>query len=137
METSGIDLNFSETTDQGNFVDRYSRNLNSSRLNEEEVLLQVLSFTGYALVAPCVIVLLSAIFHPVHDHLFFYLLWLFIGGLTAARLATAFASRAEDSTHRVTLMAVSASLHMLFMLYLHFAYHSTAEQINSIAIQIQ
>ena len=36
METSGIDLNFSETTDQGNFVDRYSRNLNSSRLNEEE-----------------------------------------------------------------------------------------------------
>ena len=52
--------------------------------------------TGYALTAPCVIVFLSTVFHPIHDHIFFYALWIILGGLTAARMATAFASRAQE-----------------------------------------
>ncbi|KAH6941042.1 hypothetical protein HPB50_012723 [Hyalomma asiaticum] len=44
---------------------------------------------GYGLSGHCLALLLGNAFHPVHSHLFFYTVWLLLGGPTAAKLSAA------------------------------------------------
>jgi len=86
-------------------------------------LLQILSLLGYAMFSHCLVLLLSTVIHTHHSHLFFYFLWLVFGGLSALRLVAVFVGRTRDPRNRVFAAASVAFLHLVFMLYLHFAYH--------------
>lgn len=50
------------------------------------------------------------------------------GGLSAARLVTVFMSRTFNRRQGLIAGCVVAGVHLLFLLYLHFAYHSVYEE---------
>ncbi|XP_057704284.1 protein YIPF3 [Corythoichthys intestinalis] len=93
-------------------------------LNAQITMLQTLSLMGYGLFSHCVVLLVS---YNLHFHLLFYALWLLLGGLSTLRMVTALLSRTVGSTPRLLLCATVSLLHMLFLLYLHFAYHKMVE----------
>lgn len=88
---------------------------------------QVLSLMGYGLSGHCVALLLGNAFHPVHSHLFFYAVWLFLGGATAAKLMSVFLAKTASASHKVVAAGTAAAVHLLALLYFHFAYHKTVE----------
>lgn len=49
------------------------------------------------------------------------------GGLSAAKLVTVFMSRTFNRRQGLIAGCVVAAVHLLFLLYLHFAYHSVYE----------
>lgn len=92
--------------------------------------------------------------YNVHFHSLFYILWLVIGGLSTLRMVkekwivhvcvvsvssftfiallsfsqvAVLISRTVGHTPRLILCGTLAALHMLFLLYLHFAYHKMVE----------
>ncbi|XP_077469960.1 protein YIPF3 isoform X2 [Stigmatopora argus] len=93
-------------------------------LNAQITMLQTLSLLGYGLFSHCVVLLVS---YNLHFHLLFYTLWLLLGGLSTLRMVTALLSRTVGPTPRLLLCATVSLLHMLFLLYLHFAYHKMVE----------
>uniref|UniRef100_A0A3Q2YJE8 Protein YIPF3 n=2 Tax=Hippocampus comes TaxID=109280 RepID=A0A3Q2YJE8_HIPCM len=93
-------------------------------LNAQITLLQTLSLLGYGLFGHCAVLLVS---YNVHVHLLFYTLWLLLGGLSTLRMVSALLSRTVGATPRLLLCATASALHMLFLLYLHFAYHKMVE----------
>ncbi|XP_046546069.1 protein YIPF3-like [Haliotis rubra] len=99
--------------------------------NVRIAMVQVLSMVGYGLFGHCVVLFLGTVIHTGHDHMFFYLLWAVIGGLSALKMACIIMSRASGKTERLIVIVVLAALHLLFLLYLHFAYHSVVEELSS------
>ncbi|KAM9808822.1 protein YIPF3 isoform 3-T3 [Syngnathus typhle] len=95
-------------------------------LNAQITMLQSLSLLGYGLFGHCVALLVS---YNVHFHQLFYALWLVLGGLSTLRMVAALLSRTVGSMPRLLLCATVSALHMLFLLYLHFAYHKMVEGI--------
>ena len=93
-------------------------------------LLQILSLLGYAMFSHCVVLFLSTVIHTHHTHLFFYLVWFVFGGLSALRLVGVFVARTRDPRNRLLAAGVVASLHLIFMLYLHFAYHENVVELQ-------
>ena len=93
-------------------------------------LLQILSLLGYAMFSHCVVLFLSTVIHTHHTHLFFYLVWFVFGGLSALRLVGVFVARTRDPHNRLLAAGVVASLHLIFMLYLHFAYHENVVELQ-------
>lgn len=88
-------------------------------------IVQCLSLLGYGMVSHCIILLLGHFTH--YTHTMFYLLWLTLAGAAAVRMITVMLSRTVGHSQRI-LLCVSISLfHMLFLLYLHFAYHQVVE----------
>ncbi|XP_071100211.1 protein YIPF3-like isoform X1 [Haliotis cracherodii] len=99
--------------------------------NVRIAMVQVLSMVGYGLFGHCVVLFLGTVIHTTHDHMFFYLLWAIVGGLSALKMACIIMSRASGKTERLIVIVVLASLHLLFLLYLHFAYHSVVEEMSA------
>ncbi|XP_049591248.1 protein YIPF3 isoform X2 [Syngnathus scovelli] len=95
-------------------------------LNAQITMLQSLSLLGYGLFGHCVALLVS---YNVHFHQLFYALWVVLGGLSTLRMVAALLSRTVGSMPRLLLCATVSALHMLFLLYLHFAYHKMVEGI--------
>lgn len=95
------------------------------------VMLQVLSMIGYGMFSHCIVLFLGTVIHTSHDHLFFYLLWAIVGGLSALRMACIIMSRASGKTERIAVIGVIVTFHLLFLLYLHFAYHSVVEELSN------
>ncbi|XP_068597424.1 protein YIPF3 [Brachionichthys hirsutus] len=93
-------------------------------LNAQITMLQTLSLLGYGLFGHCVILLVS---YNIHFHFLFYILWLLLGGLSTLRMVAALLSRTVGQTPRLLLCGTLSLLHMLFPLYLHFAYHKIIE----------
>lgn len=93
---------------------------------------QVLSLMGYGLSGHCLALLLGNTFHPVHSHLFFYIVWLLLGGSTAARLMSVFSAKTASASHKAVAAGAAGALHLLALLYFHFAYHRTVEVLESI-----
>ncbi|XP_061645692.1 protein YIPF3 [Phyllopteryx taeniolatus] len=93
-------------------------------VNAQITMLQILSLLGYGLFGHCVVLLVS---YNVHFHLLFYTLWLLLGGLSTLRMVSALMSRTVGPTPRLLLCGTVSFLHMLFLLYLHFAYHKMLE----------
>ncbi|XP_063046972.1 protein YIPF3 [Engraulis encrasicolus] len=94
--------------------------------NAQITMLQMLSLLGYGLFSHCVVLFVT---YSVHFHSLFYLLWLVIGGLSTLRMVAVLISRTVGQTPRLILCGTLAALHMLFLLYLHFAYHKIVEGI--------
>ncbi|XP_060704306.1 protein YIPF3 [Hemiscyllium ocellatum] len=94
--------------------------------NAQITMLQMLSLLGYGLFGPCIVLLVT---YNVHLHSLFYLLWLIIGGLSTLRMVTVLLSRTVGQTQRLAVCGMLAALHMVFLLYLHFAYHRIVEGI--------
>ncbi|XP_033752245.1 protein YIPF3-like isoform X4 [Pecten maximus] len=93
-------------------------------------MLQIMSMLGYGLFGHCVVVLLGTIIHTSHDHMFFYLLWAIIGGATTLKMVGIIVTRTSGQTQRIIVCAAVAALHLLFLLYLHFAYHQIVEDLS-------
>ncbi|KAK6191451.1 hypothetical protein SNE40_003138 [Patella caerulea] len=95
-------------------------------------MLQILSLIGYALFSHCIVLFLGTVIHTSHDHMLFYVTWAVIGGLSTAKMACVVFSRASGKTERIIVIALIAVLHLSFLLYLHFAYHSVVEEISMV-----
>ncbi|KAK6973142.1 protein YIPF3 [Biomphalaria glabrata] len=98
--------------------------------NVRIAMLQILSMMGYALFGHCIVLFLATVIHVGHDHLFFYSMWAIIGGLSTLKMATIIMSRSRGKTERLIVIGTIAALHLLFLLYLHFAYHTIVEEIS-------
>ncbi|KAK7098582.1 protein YIPF3-like isoform X1 [Littorina saxatilis] len=96
------------------------------------VMVQILSMIGYGMFGHCIVLFLGTVIHTSHDHLFFYLLWALVGGLSTLRMVCIIMSRASGKTERIVVMATLAALHLLFLLYLHFAYHTVVEELSQV-----
>ncbi|XP_056410588.1 protein YIPF3 [Hyla sarda] len=94
--------------------------------NAQITMLQTLSLLGYGLFGHCVVLLIT---YNIHFHSLFYIFWLCIGGLSTLRMVAVLLSRTVGKTQRLVLCGSIAALHMLFLLYLHFAYHKVVEGI--------
>ncbi|KAI4879902.1 hypothetical protein NFI96_016062 [Prochilodus magdalenae] len=94
--------------------------------NAQITMLQMLSLLGYGLFGHCVVLFIT---YNVHFHSLFYILWLVIGGLSTLRMVAVLISRTVGQTPRLILCGTLTALHMLFLLYLHFAYHKMVEGI--------
>ncbi|KAF1373350.1 hypothetical protein PFLUV_G00259640 [Perca fluviatilis] len=79
---------------------------------------------GYGLFGHCVVLLIT---YNIHFHFLFYVLWLLCGGLSTLRMVGALLSRTVGQTPRLLLCGTLSVLHMLFLFYLHFAYHKILE----------
>ncbi|KAL8565381.1 hypothetical protein ACOMHN_029076 [Nucella lapillus] len=95
-------------------------------------MVQILSMLGYGMFGHCIVLFLGTVIHTSHDHVFFYLLWAIVGGLATLRMVCIIMSRASGKTERIAVMATIAALHMLFLLYLHFAYHTIVEELSEV-----
>ncbi|XP_018518323.1 protein YIPF3 [Lates calcarifer] len=93
-------------------------------VNAQITMLQMLSLLGYGLFGHCAVLLIT---YNIHFHFLFYVLWLLVGGLSTLRMVAALLSRTVGQTPRLLLCGTLSLLHMLFLLYLHFAYHKIVE----------
>ncbi|XP_061178260.1 protein YIPF3-like isoform X1 [Saccostrea echinata] len=94
--------------------------------------IQLLSLLGYGLTGHCVVILLGTLIHTSHDHLFFYLLWAVFGGLSTLKMVAVIASRTHGKSQQIILSCTLAAIHLLFLLYLHFAYHQIVEDLSRV-----
>ncbi|KAM9848112.1 protein YIPF3 [Aulostomus maculatus] len=93
-------------------------------VNAQITMLQMLSLLGYSLFGHCIVLVIS---YNIHFHFLFYFLWLLVGGLSTLRMVAVLLSRTVGQTPRLLLCGTITVLHMLFLLYLHFAYHKIVE----------
>lgn len=100
--------------------------------NTHLTLIQILSMMGYGLGSHCVVIFLGTIIHTSHDHLFFYALWAIVGGLSTLRMVSIILSRTHGQTQRMIVCGAVAALNLLFLLYLHFAYHQIVEDLSEV-----
>ncbi|XP_059099942.1 protein YIPF3 [Peromyscus eremicus] len=94
--------------------------------NAQITMLQMLALLGYGLFGHCIVLFIT---YNIHLHSLFYLFWLLVGGLSTLRMVAVLVSRTVGPTQRLLLCGTLAALHMLFLLYLHFAYHKVVEGI--------
>ncbi|KAB0397869.1 hypothetical protein E2I00_004498, partial [Balaenoptera physalus] len=94
--------------------------------NAQITMLQMLALLGYGLFGHCIVLFIT---YNIHLHALFYLFWLLVGGLSTLRMVAVLVSRTVGPTQRLLLCGTLATLHMLFLLYLHFAYHKVVEGI--------
>ncbi|OXB76591.1 UNVERIFIED_CONTAM: hypothetical protein H355_014482 [Colinus virginianus] len=94
--------------------------------NAQITMVQMLSLLGYGLFGHCITLLVT---YNIHFHSLFYVFWLVVGGLSTLRMVAVLVSRTVGHTQRLILCGTLAALHMLFLLYLHFAYHKVVEGI--------
>lgn len=94
--------------------------------NAQITMVQMLSLLGYGLFGHCITLFVT---YNIHFHSLFYIFWLVIGGLSTLRMVAVLVSRTVGHTQRLILCGTLAALHMLFLLYLHFAYHKVVEGI--------
>ena len=100
--------------------------------NVHIALLQIMSMMGYGLFSHCIVLFLTTIIHTSHDHLFFYVMWAALGGLSSLRMASIIMSRTQGKSQRLLVCGVLAGLHLLFLIYLHFAYHQIVEEMSEV-----
>lgn len=98
--------------------------------NSSITLFNYLDIIGYSLFSHCVVLLIGTFIHTNYDHIIFYFLWLGIGGAAGLKLALIVFQNIPHPQHRITTAAVVAIVHMLFLLYTHFAYHELAEEVS-------
>lgn len=90
-------------------------------------IVQCMSLLGYGMISHCIVLLIGYITHMGHTT--FYILWAMIAGASGARMGTMLLSRTVAKSQRVLLCTCVPLLHMLFLFYLHFAYHQVVQGI--------
>lgn len=99
-------------------------------LNSSISLFNYLDLIGYSLFSHCLVLLIGTFIHTSHDHAIFYILWIVLGGLSGLKVAYILFNNTPHPQHRISLAAGALFLHMIFLLYLHFAYHELAEEVS-------
>ena len=99
-------------------------------LSTDVAQLHIFTTFGYSLFGHCIVVLLTAVFHPRHSHAFFYLLVLIFCVPSALRMNLFLCSKTRDAFHKVALAVVVSVLHIGYILYLHFGFHTVVEEIE-------
>jgi len=97
-------------------------------------MLQILSLLGYALFGHCVVLGLTTLIHSYDSHILFYILWFVLGGLSTLRMVSIMMSRTLGKSQRIIVCVALAIFHLLFLLYLHFAYHQIVEEIDNVLV---
>ncbi|XP_066921682.1 protein YIPF3-like [Clytia hemisphaerica] len=95
--------------------------------NSHITLLQIVSLTGYALFAHCICIFLATITHDL-THGIFFIAILILGGLSSLRMLGVYVSRTWSKKNGLIIGGVVAFFHLMFLIYLHYAYHSTYEE---------
>ncbi|XP_030848858.1 protein YIPF3 isoform X2 [Strongylocentrotus purpuratus] len=93
--------------------------------------LQVLTLTGYAMSSYCIVLFMGTALHS-DSHTLFYSMWGVFGGLSAAKMVMVYISRTTAKSQKLIIAGIVASIHLLFLLYLHFSYHKIVEAIDRI-----
>jgi len=96
------------------------------------LMVQIFSLLGYALFGHCIVILFTALFHPVHSHLFFYGLMIAFAFPSCARVAIFVASKTRDRGHKLTMALAIFFVHLTFLTYLHFGFHTIVEEMEQI-----
>eukprot|EP00794_Sanderia_malayensis_P016816 gene16816-18512_t len=96
--------------------------------NTHITLLQILTLTGYGLFGHCITIFLTTLSHHT-SHMLFYMLLLVFGGLSSLKMIGVFVSRTWRKKHGLIVGLIVAGMHLLFLIYLHFAYHSVYEDV--------
>jgi len=95
--------------------------------NSHITLLQIFSLVGYALFSHCICIFFATLTHGA-SHGIFFLALITLGGLSSLKIFAVFVSRTWSKQHGLTVGGIAATIHLLFLLYLHYAYHSTYEE---------
>lgn len=98
--------------------------------NSTITLFNYLDIIGYSLFSHCIVLLLGTFIHTSYDHFIFYVLWLALGGAAGLKLAFIVYQNTPHPQYRITVAVTVAAVHMLFLLYTHFAYHELAEEVS-------
>lgn len=98
--------------------------------NSSITLFNFLSLIGYSLFSHCVVMLIGTFIHTSFDHFLFYFLWLSLGGAAGLKLAYTVFTHTPHPRYRIGIAIGIFAIHMLFLLYIHFAYHELAEEVS-------
>lgn len=93
-------------------------------VNAQITMLQTLALLGYGLFGHCIVLFVT---YNIHFHFLFFFLWILVGGLSTLRMVLVLLSRTVGQTPRLVLCGTVSVLHLLFLLYLHFSYHSIVQ----------
>ncbi|CAI4228097.1 unnamed protein product [Auanema sp. JU1783] len=99
-------------------------------LNTEMTMLKLISVFGYSLTSHCVVLFLSSVFHPSHDHIYFFLLVLLLCAPSAIRMGLIVCMQVRVPQYRMILGAVACFLHFVLIFYLHFGFHVMLEELD-------
>ncbi|CAJ0950716.1 unnamed protein product, partial [Mesorhabditis belari] len=91
-----------------------------------------ISLVGYSMTSHCLVLLLTAIYHPSHDHLYFFFLLIVFCFPSALRTGLFLGSKTRDPTHKMTVLSVCIGVHLLYLIYLHFGFHVMVEELDEI-----
>ncbi|ELU02448.1 hypothetical protein CAPTEDRAFT_173547 [Capitella teleta] len=89
-------------------------------------MMQLLSLLGYGLFSHCIVLFLGTVWHS-SSHASFYMIWAVFGGLSTVKMVSVLTSRTIGRTQRLIVCGTLAFIHLVFLLYLHFAYHRIVE----------
>lgn len=95
--------------------------------NAHITLLQIVSLTGYGLFSHVLCIFIATVTHESSHSLFLFSLIL-VGGLSSLKMVCVYVSRTWSRKHGLITGSIAGSLHLLFLLYLHYAYHATYEE---------
>lgn len=93
-------------------------------VNAQITMLQTLALLGYGLFGHCIVLFVT---YNIHFHFLFFFLWVLVGGLSTLRMVLVLLSRTVGQTPRLALCGTVSALHLLFLLYLHFSYHTIVQ----------
>jgi len=95
--------------------------------NSHITLLQIVSLTGYALFGHCVCIFIATVTHDISHGVFLFCMFV-IGGLSSLRMVCVYISRTWSRQQGLIIGCSIGAIHLLFLIYLHYAYHSTYEE---------
>lgn len=82
---------------------------------------QLASLAGYSLTGHCLVLLGAELLHQEESHAVFFLLTTLFGGLATGRLILLVLARTPQPPHRLLMGSSLASIHLMHLIYIHFA----------------
>lgn len=90
---------------------------------------------GYGLCSHVIVCFLAEVFSYGRGPFLFF--WMVVGGASSGRLSSILASRTVGTSQRLLAAAVVSTVHLSFLLYLHFSYHHIVEEIVEVVESIE
>ncbi|VUZ51653.1 unnamed protein product [Hymenolepis diminuta] len=102
--------------------------LGNSQIN----FVHLLSSVGYGMCSTCVVLFICAAIHKGASETIFFLLWILVCGLSGTKMAMIMWTNISKKTPRLAGCFLALTLHMFFVIYLHFAYHAIVQDISNV-----
>ena len=90
---------------------------------------------GYGLCSHVIVCFLAEVFSYGRGPFLFF--WMVVGGALSGRLSSILASRTVGTSQRLLAAAIVSTVHLSFLLYLHFSYHHIVEEIVEVVESIE